>query len=61
MCGIIARDKHTGKVGKKSFEHYGQAIQWMYKNVGDEKNFELAGVYPKKTNKFWRKRLYWLK
>ena len=61
MCGIIARDKRNGQVGKKSFNHFGQAIQWMYKNVGDKKPFEIADIYPKKTNAFWRARLYWLK
>ena len=61
MCGIIARDKRTGKLGKKAFQHYGDAVRWMYKYVGRNKPYTVQNMLPKKTKFFWTFRAQWIR
>ena len=56
MCGIIARDKRTGEYVKKPFEHYGDAVSWLYKYCGRRKKYTLENMLPKKTSAFWNNR-----
>ena len=60
MCGIIARDKRTGQIGKRGFKHYGDAVRWMYKHVGRNKRFTVENMFPKKTAYFRRFRASYL-